>query len=407
MDIGQQPSAPQGPQQTTSGMPGMDFSGSPQSASPQIPQSSPQDNPTLQPPNAPNTGGWLKQALQRFAYHGSQAALKHVNLPTDDELQMHQAQVQDIQAQIEQRKAQTAQLGQMVTLPNGVTLPYGIAKTAYPAYFRGEAQQGVANTNAGAKITVAGMNNDTKKDINQATLDSQETRTADTLANRLKVAALQGNYSLRRAAISASAGGGSSAADYLPAVNAGMPINQVPSKIRGEVLRLAQASGGKVSFQKMSVGGQKMVDSIAELQPVLADARDALESHKTENDLGAYAKGLTEGAKYKLGIATDDPLYQKINKVGNLVKVLGATPYTTVGRGKYLFDEIQKHLPRPGLDTPQLMYEKINTLDGLLQQMDKAVQEQQFKGVTGMGGDSNTPPPGANVIDYTQLGKKR
>jgi hypothetical protein len=90
----------------TGGLPGIDPTTPPpqQAASPQIPQSSPQDNPTLQPPQGSNVGGWLKQSLQRFAYYGGQAALKHVNLPTDDELQMHQSEMAARQAQIDKIK---------------------------------------------------------------------------------------------------------------------------------------------------------------------------------------------------------------------------------------------------------------------------------------------------------------
>jgi hypothetical protein len=66
-------------------------------------------SPVMQPPNSPTTGGWLKQALQRFAYYGGQAALKHVGLPTDDELRMHQSEMAARQAQIDQIK-QNSQL---------------------------------------------------------------------------------------------------------------------------------------------------------------------------------------------------------------------------------------------------------------------------------------------------------
>jgi hypothetical protein len=122
-------------------------------ASPQIPQDSPQpsnigqseDNPTLQPPQAKNTGGWLKQSLQRFAYYGGQAALKHVGLPTDDELQMHKSELDLRQQQIDAAKTANQQAVTMVDTPVG-RMPQAAWNKIAGSVFG--AQQKTAQTNA-------------------------------------------------------------------------------------------------------------------------------------------------------------------------------------------------------------------------------------------------------------------
>lgn len=73
-------------QVTQSGFPGIDPTQSINLDAPQQPQQAPQQQPAM--PTS-GFGGKLKDMLQRFAYYGGQAALKHVGLPTDDELQTH------------------------------------------------------------------------------------------------------------------------------------------------------------------------------------------------------------------------------------------------------------------------------------------------------------------------------
>src|SRR6266568_2692966 len=54
--------------------------------------------------------------------------------------QAQQSQIALQQAEAEQKQAQTAQMGQMITLPNGVTMPYGLAQKVYPAMVAGAAK---------------------------------------------------------------------------------------------------------------------------------------------------------------------------------------------------------------------------------------------------------------------------
>jgi hypothetical protein len=123
-------------------------------------------------------GGRLKQALQRFSYFGSQAGMKEVGLPTDDELAMHQAQMQHIQQQTAMVKAQQEQLQQTVpfTRPDGSTImiPLALAKTLYPAQARADAQRDVAGIKTDSAETIAGGKNQTVLDKAAADNASKE-----------------------------------------------------------------------------------------------------------------------------------------------------------------------------------------------------------------------------------------
>jgi hypothetical protein len=52
---------------------------------------------------------------------------------------------------------------------------------------------------------------------------------------------------------------------------------------------------------------------------------------------------------------------QMLFQSGGTVDVLGAAPWARIGRGRYLFDTIQVHLPKPS-DTPAKMYENAKWL---------------------------------------------
>lgn len=279
---------------------------------------------------------------------------------------------------------------QMVEMqrPDGtiVRLPQALMGKLGGAYIRGDASTANTDMRTSSNEKIAGLKIGSNEKIAGDKTASQERIGAAHDATRLAVAKLNGMYSLRRASISASAGGGTAAGDYLDALREGMPITSVPPKLRGQALALAKSEGVNVTFQKLSPSAQRMQDAISELTPVLGDLVDALEPYKTQDSIGDKGHAAIEGLKYKMGFSTDDPLYQNFNKVGNLVTLLGTTPYTSIGRGKYLFDEAKKHLPKPGVDTPKLAYEKAQILEKLLGQMEEGVRTQQFNKPSGMGG---------------------
>ena len=64
--------------------------------------------------------------------------------------------------------------------------------------------------------------------------------------------------------------------------------------------------------------------------------------------------------------APTDPLLQAIVPIAAFVDVQGASPWTRIGRGKFIFEFIQNHLPDPTADTPFNMWIKVVQIKDLL-----------------------------------------
>lgn len=59
--------------------------------------------------------------------------------------------------------------------------------------------------------------------------------------------------------------------------------------------------------------------------------------------------------------APSDPVRLKLIQDAAFLSLKGAAPFVTLGRGKYLLEQAQKHLPLPN-DSPKLIYDKIQWL---------------------------------------------
>ena len=364
----------------------------------------------IQPPTGPTPSlalqahpGMVKQYLMNFFHGFGDSILAQLGMPNPYQRQRNAIADANVQATTAHTQAETDLMKTMVAVPNpngggSMLLPLPVAQKLFPALINANTKRDTTQMTLDSRESEGQANRDSRESENQLTRDSRESMTAARLQNTLQAVALRGDYSLRRAAISASAGAGGTVEDYLPAVKAGLPINLVPPRLRGQVLGAAGAAGLNPAFQKLAPTAQRMLDSISELSPVLEEAQRALAPVKNNNSFGDRMQGLYEGGKYAAGFATDDPVYSQINKIGNMVKVLGATPYTTVGRGKYLFDEIQKHLPRPGVDTPQLMNEKVEILHDLLGQMQEHVLQGNRNSLSDGGGPASSQVPAQRTI---------
>jgi hypothetical protein len=361
----------------------------------QQPEPAPQ-RVTQPPPSA------LKSMLMGYMHQLGQSFMGQPGPVGQSQIAHNNAQTQHLQSQDELAKSMVP-----IQLADGTTInvPAPFAKTALGAAVGG-----------GFRVKTTGMNNDTSIKTTGMKTDSQETIAGEKItsnekiagghdATRIKVAQINGSYGLQRAAARKAAAAQDEPAQvdaWLEAVGNGMPLDKVPlgGGMRGKVLVQARMSSLPVKFTKLPAGQQKMSDSISDIGAALDDGLQILEAHKGENSAGDYGTALLEGAKYKMGIATDDPLYKQINKIGNFVKIIGATPYTQIGRGKYLFEEIQKHLPQPGKDTPQLMYEKMQTLHTLFGQMQDTIEKGSWKQ---MGGAPKAP----NASGGPKVGDKK
>lgn len=121
----------------------------------QVPNQTASPNPAQpagQPQGIPDLGPRLtgvKGYLSNVLYGIGEMTKHQFGMPTDREIQLQNLQASNAQLKTQadafestQRGklfgAQADQLGQMVTLPNGVSLPFSIAQKAYPALVTGE-----------------------------------------------------------------------------------------------------------------------------------------------------------------------------------------------------------------------------------------------------------------------------
>ena|SRR5215469_753740 len=85
--------------------------------------------------------------------------------------QAQQSSIAAQQAQTENLQARTAQMGQMVTLPDGTELPYSLAVKAYPALISGQARETAADITAKGRITATQIQQGVMADVPQEIQD--------------------------------------------------------------------------------------------------------------------------------------------------------------------------------------------------------------------------------------------
>lgn len=171
-----------------------------------------------------------------------------------------------------------------------------------------------------------------------------------------------------------------------------------PAKVQDDVeLYMAQhnmKTKAKLTGQEQGVG-----DAIKTAQPMVDRLVKYLEDNKL-TDQNAWVFGdhssLMQHMRfygYQKGKAPE-AISSELIKDAAAIQVMGAKPWMTMGRGKYLYETIVQHLPQP-TDTPKLLYDKVTWLrDNVLQDALQALPEgwdSQNKGRQSQN-DSTVPP---------------
>lgn len=140
---------------------------------PQMPQSPDMGGPIgaslqgQQQPDLQQPGGMkstLKRMLSNFMIGGVPALAYGGDIQGEArqraqmQLQSQAIQNQHIQALTNATNTQTQLANSMVTLPNGITMPYGAAVKAFPQIFAAQSRENVANINANSRENIARMN---------------------------------------------------------------------------------------------------------------------------------------------------------------------------------------------------------------------------------------------------------
>jgi hypothetical protein len=124
--------------------------------------------------------------------------------------------------------------------------------------------------------------------------------------------------------------------------------------------------------QYMTPQERQVYDTIKQVEPSVQRTLDFLEQTKDSDGKplmseNAYVFGdrsaLMQQLRfrgYKFGEKQED-ISQQLIKNAALIQVLGARPWMTMGRGKFIYETIAQHLPSP-TDTPANMYDKLRWL---------------------------------------------
>jgi hypothetical protein len=147
----------------------------------------------------------------------------------------------------------------------------------------------------------------------------------------------------------------------------------------------------------------KLRDDLKKVEPMV----DRLEKFLTENDLtkqgegGIFSisaweeKGKVQKAweEYSHGLPPKDKQLGELVKMAAAIKIMGAAPWMSIGRGRYLFSEVVKHLPNE-TDTPAQLYEKVQFYRGILEDAKNSLPPSLQGGASAKGkggGNSLTP----------------
>jgi hypothetical protein len=120
--------------------------------------------------------------------------------------------------------------------------------------------------------------------------------------------------------------------------------------------------------QKPTAVERKLNDDIKKVEPMVDKLESFLEDNKL-TDVGQggmfspsawYERSKVTKAweEYSHGLAPKDKQLGQLIKYAAAIKIMGAAPWMTIGRGRYIYSEVVQHLPEP-TDTPAQLYEKV------------------------------------------------
>lgn len=117
---------------------------------------------------------------------------------------------------------------------------------------------------------------------------------------------------------------------------------------------------------KLSPKEQSLKDVIQQIEPKVSQLEKIIEDNKltSAGGLGAALGQKYQFTKYKAGLKPDQ-VNADVIKAAAALQVMGAAPWMQLGRGKYMFETISKHLPNP-TDSPALLYDKAKFLKGIV-----------------------------------------
>jgi hypothetical protein len=149
--------------------------------------------------------------------------------------------------------------------------------------------------------------------------------------------------------------------------------------------------------QKPTAVERKLNDDIKKVEPMVDKLESFLEDNKlTDAGQGGmfspsawYERSKVAKAweEYSHGLAPKDKQLGQLIKYAAAIKIMGAAPWMTIGRGRYIYSEVVQHLPEP-TDTPAQLYEKVQFFRTVLEDARGSLPSSL---TGGGGGDAGAP----------------
>jgi hypothetical protein len=127
------------------------------------------------------------------------------------------------------------------------------------------------------------------------------------------------------------------------------------------------AKTGLVPFTEETAAYKNARSAIRDVLPVLEALKRDLEPRKNDNNfIFGPNSSIKQRGKYLSytigGMKPSDPIDADVMQLAAFSQVAGAAPWAKIGRGKYVYEQIQKHLPNAESDNAANMYDKVNRL---------------------------------------------
>lgn len=167
-----------------------------------------------------------------------------------------------------------------------------------------------------------------------------------------------------------------------------------------------KTKGDRVIGQKGVTTDINSQNAMRVVMPIIDETIGLLEPHKTE---GGWTDSVLSHAKYwaySAGIA-GSALQDKIKQLEGFIGIAGASPWSKVGRGKYIFEQTQVHLPKP-TDSPELAYHKLTELKEIYgRELQSAAERAKMGEVGGGGGAGAAKSKTATMVQVKAYATKK
>jgi hypothetical protein len=160
------------------------------------------------------------------------------------------------------------------------------------------------------------------------------------------------------------------------------------------------ASGKTLGPARLGQQDRGVLEADSMLQDIARRLLPNLEPLKNMNSLADRARVELAWQQYQAGFEPSDKTLGPLIKDVAMIGIAGAAPWVRLGRNKYQFQVIEKHLPHPS-DTPKLMYDKIKWLN------ENVIPSSQRSILNSPGKTTGATDSGAHQYAIDQNGKRR